>query len=62
MDAGNIEYRTVILAFRDFCKSIEVDPNTIKSIQDLTVKLVRDARTVLDIKTIYSKPEKVMEA
>ena len=62
MDAGNIEYRAVVVAFRNFCKSVGVDSSRIAFIQDLTVKLVRNAGIVLDIKTIYSEPEKVINA
>lgn len=62
MEDGNFEYRSVVAAFKMFCRHIGVDPDRIAFIQDLTVRRVRNTATVLDIRTIYSEPEKVLQA
>jgi hypothetical protein len=56
------EYIEVINAFRKFCDSINVDSNRIAFIIDLTVRKVRNLGTVLNIRNMYSEPEKVMQA
>lgn len=62
-DAGNQEYRDVLAAFKEFCTTIDVDLERITKIIDLTIKKVRHMpTTILNIETMYSEPEKVMDA
>ena len=61
-DTALKEYIEVINAFKKFCESINIDSNKIAFIIDLTVRKVRNVGTVLNIRNIYSEPEKVMQA
>jgi hypothetical protein len=59
---GNTEYKQVIDAFKNFCAYVGFNEERILSIIELTVKKVRDDSGSVNIKDIYSNPEKIADA